>query len=316
MSDAEPERRGPILRASPRATLASMTSAARKTGSHRLKPEPRADGSPEYVLGTDSDESVRLGLQHRLWSAAAHDIWEIAGIRPGMTVLDLGCGPGHATLDLAQIVGPEGRVIGLDESAPFLKQLNDQAKGRRLNNVDRVLGDVQKLDEAMPRSDASIDLAYARWVFCFIPHPEYVVRGLRRLLRPGGRVAIQDYFNYEAMTLAPRTPEFTRVIRAVGQSIRDRGGDPDIMGRLPAMFAAAGFKVEHLDIRQRIARPGSTMWAWPDSFFSNYVPRLAESGAITESDHRDFDAAWKAASQDPNAFMLLPAVYDLVVTRP
>ncbi|MCC6677390.1 MAG: methyltransferase domain-containing protein [Phycisphaerales bacterium] len=290
-----------------------MSTAARKTGVHRARTETK---SAEYVLGTDTDESVRLGLQHRLWSAAAHEIWETAGLQPGMTALDLGCGPGYATLDMAQIVGPRGRVIGVDESATFLKQLNDQAKARRLENVDRVLGDVQKLEEAMPRSDASIDLAYARWVFCFLPHPEYVIRGLRRLLKPGGRLAVQDYFNYEAMTIAPKNAAFSKVIAAVGKSWRARGGDPDIMGRLPAMLAAAGFRIEHLQARQRLARPGSTLWHWPESFFSNYVPRLAESGFITEGDRDEFTALWKSTSEDPNAFIMLPAVYDLVAVRP
>ena len=90
--------------------------------------------APEYVLGTDAIEAKRLGLQHRIWSAAAHHLWELAGVRPGITVMDLGCGPGHATFDLATIVGgasPEraaqGRVIALDESATFLHQLNETA---------------------------------------------------------------------------------------------------------------------------------------------------------------------------------------------
>ncbi len=285
-----------------------MTTSTRKTGVHRIK--------PEYVLGTDTDESVRLGLQHRLWSAAAHEVWETAGVQPGMTVLDLGCGPGYATLDLAQIVGPTGRVIGLDESASFLKQLNDQAKARRLENVERVLGDVQKLEEAMTKSDGAIDIAYARWLFCFLPHPEYVIRGLRRLLKPGGRVAVQDYFNYEAMTIAPKSPIFVKAIAAVGASWRARGGDPDIMGRLPAMFTAAGFKTEHLQVRQRIARPGMPLWNWPKTFFATYIPKLVETGFLTEKDLKEFERVWKEASDDPSAFMVLPAVYDLVAMRP
>lgn len=290
-----------------------MSSTARKTGVHRARPETK---SAEYVLGTDTDESVRLGLQHRLWSAAAHEIWETAGLQPGVTVLDIGCGPGYATLDMAQIVGPSGRVIGVDESATFLKQLNDQAKARRLENVDRVLGDVQKLDEVMPKSEKTIDFAYARWVFCFLPHPEYVIRGLRRLMKPGARLAVQDYFNYEAMTIAPKNAVFSKVIAAVGKSWRARGGDPDIMGRLPAMLAAAGFRIEHLQVRQRIARPGSTLWHWPDSYFNNYVPRMVETGFLTAAERDEFMALWKSTSEDPNAFMTLPAVYDLVAARP
>lgn len=271
---------------------------------------------PDYVLGTDQDESVRLGLQHRLWSAATHRLWERAGFQPGQQVLDLGCGPGHATIDLAQIVGPEGRVVGIDESAAFLKQLNDQVIARRYRNVDRVLGDVQELEEAFPGEHSCFDGAYARWVFCFLPRPNDVIRGLARLMRPGGRVAIQDYFNYErSMTLAPRREAFTKVINAVAASWRARGGDTDIMSKLPGMFAQAGFRIDHLDIVQRIARPGTTLWHWPNSFWKTFVPRLVATGFITEQDRIAFDAAWAHAGTDPASFIQLPPVYELIVTR-
>lgn len=270
----------------------------------------------EYVLGTHADESVRLGLQHRLWCASAHNLWERANVRPGCTVLDLGCGPGYATLDLSQIVGPTGRVIGIDESAAFLKQLNDQAQARRFSNIERVLGDVQELDSALPGHGGSIDVAYARWVFCFLSNPEAVVRGLARLVKPGGRVAVQDYFNYErGLTLAPRREAFTKVIHAVAASWRARGGDTDIMAKLPGMFIRHGFRMDHIDVVQRIARPGSTMWHWPNSFWRTFVPRLVEMGFITPEDQGAFDRAWEEASRDAASFIVLPPVFELIATR-
>lgn len=270
----------------------------------------------EYVLGTDATETARLGLQHRLWSEAAHHLWELARVRPGQTVLDVGCGPGHAALDLAQIVGPTGRVIGIDESAPFLKQLHDQAQARRLSNVTRVLGDVQQIGNLLSTERGKIDLAYARWLLCFVPDPEAVVAGLASLLRPGGRFAIQDYFNYEySLTLAPRTQAFEIVIAAVGKSWRSRGGDPDIVGRLPAILLKHGFRIDHLDVNQRIARPGHTMWHWPTSFWDSFVPRLVETNFISESQMRDFDQAWKDATANPASFCLLPPVFDIVAVK-
>jgi len=289
-----------------------MSSSAKSPSKARRS--QGADPS-EYVLGTGTDESIRLGLQHRLWSASAHHLWERCGIRPGMTVMDVGCGPGHATMDLAQLVGPTGRVIAIDESASFLKQLNDEVKSRRLLNVERILGDVQELDKALPGRGGYIDLAYARWVFCFLRQPEDVVRHLARLVRPGGRVAVQDYFNYESMTLAPKREIFSKVIAAVGASWRSQGGDPDIMGRLPAMFARHGFAVESIECNQRVARPNATIWHWPDSFWAIFVPRLAEMGFITQADQQAFGMAWSEASADPDCFMQLPPVFDLVAVK-
>jgi len=281
-------------------------------------PRPRrsqASDPSEYVLGTDPDESVRLGFQHRLWSASAHLLWEKCGIRPGMTVMDVGCGPGHATMDLAQLVGPTGRVIAIDESASFLKQLNDEVKSRRLLNVERILADVQELDKALPVRGPYVDLAYARWVFCFLKAPEDVVRHLARVVRPGGRVAVQDYFNYESMSLAPRREVFSKVIAAVAASWRAQGGDPDIMARLPAMLTRHGFTVESIECNQRVARPNSTIWHWPDSFWATFVPRLAQMGFITQADQQAFGMAWSEASADPDCFMQLPPVFDLVAVK-
>lgn len=276
---------------------------------------PAPAGTPEYVLGTGSGEAARLGLQHRLWSAAAHTLWERAGIKPGMTVLDVGCGPGHATMDLAQIVGETGRVIAIDESPGFLKQLNDEAKARCFVHIDRVLGDAQDLDIAIPGVDKLVDLAYVRWVFCFLAHPEDVVKGLARLVKPGGKVVIQDYFNYESMTLAPRREVFSKIIRAVAASWRSTGGDPDIMGRLPGMLRRNGFEVTYLGVNQRVARPTDTIWAWPDSFWHSFVPRLAQLGFITEADRQGFFEAWKDAAADPDTFMQLPPLFDLIAVR-
>ncbi len=278
--------------------------------------QPQANPDAEYVLGTDADETARLGLQHRLWAAATHLLWERAGVQPGQTVLDLGCGPGFATMDLAQIIGPTGRVIAIDESATFLKQLNDLALARKYRHVERVLGDVQDLDDCLPGEEGGVDFAYARWVFCFLAQPERVVAGLARLVKPGGRVAIQDYFNYErSMTLAPRREAFSKVISAVAASWRSRGGDTDVMGKLPEIFLKHGFTIDHLDVVQRIARPGTTLWHWPNSFWKSFTPRLVENHFITPEDKDAFDRAWAEASVNPAAFIQLPPVFELVVTR-
>jgi ubiquinone/menaquinone biosynthesis C-methylase UbiE len=74
----------------------------------------------EYVLGTGDEELARLGLQHRAWRLRALAAWRAAEIGPGQTVLDVGCGPGYASLDLAEMVGPCGRVVALDKSERFL----------------------------------------------------------------------------------------------------------------------------------------------------------------------------------------------------
>src|SRR2546426_12762513 len=99
----------------------------------------------DYVLGTHDDEIARLGLQHRVWRPRALDAWRRAGFTMGQTILDIGCGPGYATLDLAEIVGPAGRVVALDRSRRFLDVLEANRLQRGLENISVV---EMELDEA------------------------------------------------------------------------------------------------------------------------------------------------------------------------
>lgn len=273
--------------------------------------QPVESESVEYVLGTDEAEAIRLGLQHRLWSASAFLLWERAGLRTGMRVLDVGCGPGHAALDMADIVGPKGSVVGIDESAVFLTHLHQRSIARRLTNIERLLGDVQDVG-SLGLPEGQFDFAYARWVLCFVPDPDAVVAGVARLLKPGGRFVIQDYFNYESMTIAPRRASFTRLVQAIAAAWRARGGDPDVVGRVPEMLAHHGVTMTHLAVNDRIARPTDTMWAWPDTFWRTFVPRLEASGFLSAEDRAAFEADWDEASADASNFVHLPPVYDVI----
>ena len=153
--------------------------------------------SKDYVLGTQDDELARLGFQHQIWRAQAYRIWERANFVPGHHLLDVGCGPGFATADLSALVGPRGRVTGIDASDKFVEHV----RARGLSNVDVNAGDVQDLQSRLPAH--TFDGAYCRWVLCFVADPQRVIDGVARSLKVGARFAIQDYYNYTAIKLAP-----------------------------------------------------------------------------------------------------------------
>ncbi|QKK07975.1 MAG: methyltransferase domain-containing protein [Planctomycetota bacterium] len=270
----------------------------------------------EYVLGTNPAELQRLGFQHRLWSRAAHRLWTRAGIRPGHRVLDVGAGPGFASLDFAQIVGPAGQVLGIDESEPYITFANDQARARHLTHATFAVADAAQLDALEQVEPGTFDIAYCRWLLCFVPDPEAVVAAIARALKPGGKLLVQDYFRYDTMCVAPRSDAFETVIAAIAKSWRDHGGNPDIMGTLPTIAVNRGLHIEHIDrIDPGPARPGTTMWHWPDTFWGVFLPRLAEFGYITPEQHAAFLAEWETLSANPAAYMHLPPMYELIATR-
>lgn len=264
-----------------------------------------------YVLGTGEDELLRLGFQHRLWSESAHAIWERAGIAPGHAVLDLGCGPGFATLDLAQLVTPAGRVVAVDESPRFLEYLRTQLDARRVTHVDVVHGDAQKLE--LP--PGSFDRAYTRWVLCFVPDPAALVANVARALKPGGVWAVQDYYRYTAITLASPSDAFRRVIQAVDASWRQPGGDPEVGTRLPRMMTEHGLRIREVRPLVRAARPGEALWEWPASFFRNFLPVLVGKGLITGADADAFRRDWDEHTRDPGAFFCTPPMVDIIASK-
>lgn len=268
----------------------------------------------DYLLGTDRVESDRLGVQHRLWAKQAAAIWERARVTPGSRVLDIGAGPGFASADLAQLVGPTGRVLGVEGSPAYVEQFRQRMNANGHAHASVIQGDIHKLSDLVAGERGSFDVAYARWVLCFSQNTEPIVRGVYEALAPGGRFAIQDYFGYSGIKLAPKNEDFQRGIAAVA-SYWDESGDLDVMGEMPRILREAGFELESFEVTQRLARPSNQIWAWPTIFWPSFIPRVIESGRLSEAEGEAFFAAWDEASNNPDAFLLLPPVFEAVAVK-
>src|SRR5438874_5614567 len=94
-----------------------------------------SNGGKSNVHSTHDEEVARPGLQHRVWRPTVSDCWQRAGITIGSRVIDIGAGPGYATVDLAEIVGPTGEVLAVERSARFLEVARQACAARSLTNV-------------------------------------------------------------------------------------------------------------------------------------------------------------------------------------
>ena len=265
----------------------------------------------EYALGTNAAEIVRLGMQHRLWSAAAFALWERAGFRAGQTVLDIGCGPGYTSFDLAGVVTSSGKVVAIDQSDLFIEHLKHRQQLSGDTTIDARVGDVQKLD----LEKESLDAAYQRWVLCFVKDPEAVIRSVAHALKPGGVFAIQDYVNYLGILLAPPSEPFRRFVSVVAAAWRDHGGDTEVGLRLPTLLAKHGLTPVEISPLHRIARPGSQLWTWPTIFIETYGPKLVEEGRLTRVEHDALVEDWEAHTRNPSAFFVSPPMVDIIAVK-
>ncbi|THA23895.1 methyltransferase domain-containing protein [Streptomyces sp. RKND-216] len=176
-------------------------------------------------------------LRSHRWRTAENSAgYLLPRLRPGMRVLDVGCGPGTITADLATAVGPEGHVTGIDAAPGVLTQARETAAERAVPNVEFAVGDVY----APAYPDASFDVVHAHQVLQHLGDPVGAMRAMRRVCRPGGVVAARDS-DYAAMTWYPRVPGLDAWLDLYRRVARANGGEPDAGRHLYAWAREAGF---------------------------------------------------------------------------
>jgi SAM-dependent methyltransferase len=272
---------------------------------------PPTSSERDYVLGTHDDEILRLALQHRVWRARALDAWRRAGFTVGQTLLDVGCGPGYASIDLAEIVGPDGRVVAIDRSRRFLETLDAASAQRGLDNIEPHELDLD--DDDLPRIDA--DGAWCRWVFAFLARPHDLVARIAAVLKPGATFVLHEYFDYSTWRMAPRCPELEDFVDAVMESWRANGGEPDIGLELPQFLDDAGFRIVNLRPIVDIVAPTSYTWEWLATFVQHGARRLAELDRLTMRRAAEISCAVGARAADRHTLMITPGVLEIVAVR-
>lgn len=265
----------------------------------------------DYVLGTDDDEIQRLGVQHRVWRPRVVEAWRRAGFTTGQHLLDVGCGPGYATLDLAAIVGRAGRVTAIDRSPRFLKHVARSLKAAGVTNVDIVEHDLDA--SGLPSLDA--DGAWCRWVFAFVSQPRELLRSIGASIKPGGKLVLYEYFDYATWKMVPRSAAFEKFVEAVMKSWRHTGGEPDIAMDLVSWLPEEGFEIVELQPFVDFVSPADSIWQWPSSFVEVGLSRLVQLGHLNKEEAQAARESFAAAERNPNSRLVTPAVLEVIARR-
>jgi SAM-dependent methyltransferase len=262
-----------------------------------------------YLLGDSRTEAERLRAQARLWDPTAHALFDRLKIRRGMRVLEIG--PGAGSLHRALRRRVRGAVDAVEPSETFARGLDRLAArdGFGQGQIWRAnLADVR-----LPH--AAYDVIFARWVFLFLPDPGAHVRQLARALRPGGRLAIEDY-QRETMRMIPVPGVWERFLAADRVFFETQGGHASIGARLPSLFTAAGLDVVDITPTVRSGHPGSPVWNWISAYFlGGVIDRLVGLAGFTAADARQLKREWLAASKQPASLLMGPALIDVVGRR-
>jgi SAM-dependent methyltransferase len=221
-----------------------------------------------------------------------------------MTLLDVGCGPGTITIDLARRLAP-GRVVGLDAVDEPLAIARDEARAAGVDTVAFVVGDAY----ALPFDDGAFDVVHAHQLLQHLRDPAVALREMARVCRPGGLVAARDS-DYGAKTWYPADPLLDRWLVVYHELARANGGEPDAGRRMLAWAHAAGLRdVTSSASSWCFATPSDRQWwggLWADRVTeSAFADQALAGGHATREELRSIADAFRRWAGDDDGWYIV-----------
>jgi SAM-dependent methyltransferase len=250
--------------------------------------------------GRSGRERLRV-LSHVLQGSTLNFLDRI-GLRPGMSCLDVGCGGGDVTRELARRVGSGGRVVGLDMDSAQLNIVRAEAAAQNIANIDYRVADVGN-----PPSDlGTFDIVYARFLLCHLKRPGNTLSWMVERLGSGGVLATEDC-DFTGHFCYPPLPAFDRYVELCADVMRRRGGDPHIGLKLPQMLKAAGLRI------------GGVMVAHPSDVdgdvklvnaltMENIAQAVLSDGLASPEEVNQLVTALNACTQDERTFVSMTRI--------
>jgi ubiquinone/menaquinone biosynthesis C-methylase UbiE len=234
-----------------------------------------------YIIRGGVEGRDRLKVLARVMRPATLSLLERAGLRPGMVCLDAGCGSGDVTFDLARLVGPAGRVVGMDIDSVKIELARSEAATEGIANVEFRLVNISESDP-----EPEFDFVHSRFLLTHLLDPAGTLKKIREAMRPGGILAVSD-IDFRGYFSHPDFPAARRFAELYTETVNRRGGDPNIGPRLPGLLAENGFENVQMNIVQPAGFEGEvklmsplTMEAISDSVVAEGLASKAETDEI------------------------------------
>jgi SAM-dependent methyltransferase len=236
---------------------------------------------PTYLMGRSEAETRRLVAQHRLYGPFTRRLLQDAGIEKGMRVLDVGSGAGDVALLAADLVGPTGSVVGVDQDPEVLETASARAEASGLTNVSFYAGDLR---ENSPAGD--FDAVVGRLVLLYVPDPARMLRKLVEHLVPGGIVAFGDFnFTPESVVAYPSTPLWTSLWAWMQAVVRGIGLDPAAGYHLRKIFIGAGLPEPEMNVCSPVGGgPGFLGYDYAAESLRSMLPLILKLGIATDEE--------------------------------
>lgn len=233
----------------------------------------------DYALGHAQPELDRLIAQGHFIGDLTEHILRLGGLRPGLRVLDIGCGAGDVSFLALRLVGPGGSVIGVDRSPEAIAAAQQRAQQAQLTNVQFIAADLDQLTLTEP-----VDALIGRLVLMYFPNPAAVLNRLLSFVKPGGCVIFQEL---DAVSAAaePMCNEFWTAGQRINQAFQRAGIEIRTGLKLPAIFQAAGLPAPQTLALARVEHgPDSLGYAWIEQLTRTLLPLMQKTGVATPAE--------------------------------
>jgi SAM-dependent methyltransferase len=262
-----------------------------------------------YTLATGAAAANRLEVLHEIWGAGTRETSIKAGLSGGMKVADFGCGVGTVSAMFAEIVGPEGRVMALDLSAAQLDQARARAARAGHANIDFLETDAT----ATGIAEASFDFVFCRFLLLHLPKPMAGLAEMKRVLRPGGILFVEDGDLTSGYTVPPSAIErFGDLYPRLGTA---RGLDYTLGKRVHQLVEDAGFR----DIAVRLNQPAFLVGREKRAFewsLEEAADALVGAGLCSRTELESILAEMRVAAADPKLLFAAPRMTLVTARKP
>ncbi|PTB43686.1 hypothetical protein M441DRAFT_56670 [Trichoderma asperellum CBS 433.97] len=244
-------------------------------------------------------------LRSHTWRTAANSAaYLLPHLKPDMKVLDVGCGPGTITVDLAAKYVPQGHITGLENAAGVLVQARELAKEKGVTNVEFVEGDANALQFA----DETFDVVFCHQVLQHVKDPVNILREMRRVAKTGGIVAARES-DFGGFIWYPAVEDMEDWLAFYSANARSNGGEPNAGRMIHTWAKKAGFSPSAVT-------SGSSTWcystkeevAWWSGLWaertvaSSFAKTAIENGTGTQERLEKASAAWRNWGNEEEAW--------------
>ena len=250
---------------------------------------------------------------HRWRTAENSCAYLLHRLKPGLSILDVGCGPGTITMDLARRVQP-AKVVGIDRSEAVLHGAREAAAAAGVDNVDYRIGDIYSIEAPTD----TFDIVHAHQVLQHLSDPVSALREMARVCQPDGTIAVRDG-DYAGFIWFPFVRGLDDWLDLYQRAARANRGEPNSGRRLLSWARAAGLS----DVRASASvwcfadEEARAWWGglWADRVLDSDLALQAErEGLATRGELQEISRAWRTWSASPDGWFIAP--HGEILARP